>query len=73
MRIINLKIENFRGVKSADLTFDGHMWISAACRLRKEPPVRKDRGVILTRCHFSEFHHQPRLPSAQDKPVSAYR
>ncbi|WP_218565918.1 MULTISPECIES: AAA family ATPase [unclassified Pseudomonas] len=24
MRVINLKIENFRGVKSADLTFDGH-------------------------------------------------
>ena len=24
MRVINLKIENFRGVKSADLSFDGH-------------------------------------------------
>jgi len=24
MRILNLKIENFKGVKNADLTFDGH-------------------------------------------------
>ena len=24
MRVLKLKIENFRGIKSADLTFDGH-------------------------------------------------
>lgn len=24
MRVLQLKIENFRGIKSSDLTFDGH-------------------------------------------------
>lgn len=54
MRIINLKIENFRGVKSADLTFDGHTLLVGGNNVGKST-ICEALDLVLSPDRLSRF------------------
>lgn len=54
MRVINLKIENFRGVKSADLTFDRHTLLVGGNNVGKST-ICEALDLVLSPDRLSRF------------------